>query len=1191
MDEKTRISPEENIFISWNHNDRDKKDAMCEFLSNNGLKVWESDGKCTGDINEACISAVKSCEVTIILLTDHSIQSEWVKKEVEAAKECGKSIIPIWYRDSSTFDEWTGEIKKVIDSNSVIFLKDLTEEKQEEILQKVRELLLRPLVDGYTQSLSSDIAPSLRPDYLNLENIVKESDKKIPYISRVLFQKNNLGESNELSQHEFLEHVKDPKSQEIIITGKGGTGKSTLVIDLTAEYTKEEKDGLSFCITANDLIEANGHILECLFRKIFKNDMTFTSAVMPRILTDRKSKILVIFDAADEYPDKIKNVLRNEIIDFKNTYSAKIIITSRNHSDAQSLLPDAEIYELKSFTENDIKDYSKNLFICFGKENECESFWAKIETIVDEIKGNPFFLSMLSLIYLDGNELPKSTVEILDQVSKIYFVARENEKTADSSLNETVKKDMPDILAQYAYELSNIKFCGKNFDSENALRAIFEKRYPDVDPENLAGETLKYLRKRSIIVKDDFAHKIFLDYFSAVYLYKLYGSPSKSNERDEFFKDHYSVPQWQPIIEMLLQRVPLKAYSEDDETIESWYQSAFQNCNGNYDLMFHILPMQRYNDIIKQMIVDDILKRTADKDYEPYAQLFYYISQNGCESELLASAKNLWDNLNDSKRMILLTLVRDFFCIMRQCKTLQDAAKEATDCITGVQEFLCNQKMSPRIALACMFYNAEHPRLADFVKTQNESKVYPCWFNVYAADISKKDTERSKWEGFGEYALTEKFNDELGLYHETNKNDREYFGLVSFRNEENTLKKELIPEKASHVNAVIILPYKEDDMFHSFPNRASVELLVFPYTIKKLEGGSLAYFGRSSRNGLRLCFEYGIKGINSQVRAASLKSIFLPKSITEIKNYSFIECGSLESINIPVSVISIGDYAFPRGSSLSEVRIPDQYENDLTRIGLPYKITQFVPSKTAFHSFEDEFKVELNKKESDIPEDVNEHSYTYEDAKKALKQSSKIIIPYGFTSIGSFAFSKAFSTSELEEIYIPNSISSIEMSAFVDSKLKKIDIPNSVSSIEQSAFFECVKLNEINISENVKTIEFETFSECFSLPKIEIPSSVVTIESCAFQNCRKLKNVSLKEGLQIIEDDVFSGCTSLEKIKIPKTVTYLGSGAFADCPLKEVILSNYLYDMEKDQGYRVFGKPKSVSPCPDDDDCVILHFD
>lgn len=139
-----------------------------------------------------------------------------------------------------------------------------------------------------------------------------------------------------------------------------------------------------------------------------------------------------------------------------------------------------------------------------------------------------------------------------------------------------------------------------------------------------------------------------------------------------------------------------------------------------------------------------------------------------------------------------------------------------------------------------------------------------------------------------------------------------------------------------------------------------------------------------------------------------LEEFKIPKHITNIANYAFINCINLKRIEIPASVTSIEDGAFGNCTSLTSIVIP----SSVTSIG--YAIFDFCNHLT------------------------------------------NITIPSSVTSIGKSAFR---SCNSLTSIEIPNSVTSIEGGAFRNcSSLKSIEIPNSVTSIGNFVFYGCKEL-------------------------------------------------------------------------------------------------------------------------------------
>ena len=82
VSERTYFTPVD-VFISWNNQDRAWKDEVVGFLKEQGFSVWESDYECSGSIKESCLGQIPVCKVFLILLTPNSLQSFWVKDELD----------------------------------------------------------------------------------------------------------------------------------------------------------------------------------------------------------------------------------------------------------------------------------------------------------------------------------------------------------------------------------------------------------------------------------------------------------------------------------------------------------------------------------------------------------------------------------------------------------------------------------------------------------------------------------------------------------------------------------------------------------------------------------------------------------------------------------------------------------------------------------------------------------------------------------------------------------------------------------------------------------------------------------------------------------------------------------------------------------------------------------------------------
>ena len=230
-----------------------------------------------------------------------------------------------------------------------------------------------------------------------------------------------------------------------------------------------------------------------------------------------------------------------------------------------------------------------------------------------------------------------------------------------------------------------------------------------------------------------------------------------------------------------------------------------------------------------------------------------------------------------------------------------------------------------------------------------------------------------------------------------------------------------------------------------------------------------------------------------------LGKIVFDSPVMRIGNNAFYECKTLRSMTIPESVISIGDNAYYYCSALGNVRLSD---------------ATLTIGKRAF----------------------------YKCGNLNIKLTNKI------TSIGDEAFRYAFRNTIIE---IPASVKQIGESAFSFSGISKIILNDGLVSIGDDAFW-ASDLSEIAIPNTVTSIGFRAFAGCYKLrSEINIPGSVSKIESRLFENS-PVVSVIINEGTTEFGYFVFFGCDKLATVNLPSTIQHIGYGTFQDC----LVLSN-----------------------------------
>ena len=118
---------------------------------------------------------------------------------------------------------------------------------------------------------------------------------------------------------------------------------------------------------------------------------------------------------------------------------------------------------------------------------------------------------------------------------------------------------------------------------------------------------------------------------------------------------------------------------------------------------------------------------------------------------------------------------------------------------------------------------------------------------------------------------------------------------------------------------------------------------------------------------------------------------------------------------------------------------------------------------------------------------------------------------------------------------------------FNKTNVQEVVLPNSISSIQFSAFEGCTSLTSIKFPDNITDIEARAFQKCTSLTSINLPDNITYIGYNAFEKCQSLTSINLPDRLNKIDNEVFSGCSSLTSIIIPDNVTSIGYASFSEC--------------------------------------------
>lgn len=213
------------------------------------------------------------------------------------------------------------------------------------------------------------------------------------------------------------------------------------------------------------------------------------------------------------------------------------------------------------------------------------------------------------------------------------------------------------------------------------------------------------------------------------------------------------------------------------------------------------------------------------------------------------------------------------------------------------------------------------------------------------------------------------------------------------------------------------------------------------------------------------------------VNGIKVIDLIIPDEVTEIKDWAFAYMTGLKSVKMPASVTTIGARAFLGCNSLYAVALSEH----LTAIGTG-----------AFY--------QTNLQSIVFPESLN----TIEDGAFSETPLVLVEIPDGVENMGKMAFKDC---KELKTVVIGNGLKTIPDRAFDHcSVLRSITFGNSVEKIMECAF-QCSDLREVMIPNSVTTIGDGAFISCESLETLELPSGLTSIGKYAFNECSSLKKV------------------------------------------------------------------------------------
>lgn len=332
-------------------------------------------------------------------------------------------------------------------------------------------------------------------------------------------------------------------------------------------------------------------------------------------------------------------------------------------------------------------------------------------------------------------------------------------------------------------------------------------------------------------------------------------------------------------------------------------------------------------------------------------------------------------------------------------------------------------------------------------------------------------------------------------------------------------------------------------------------------TFKNCKNVTTVTFDQSGSLDVESIGDYAFEG------CSSLKTIIIPKYVSEMGSKVFQDCTNLESIRISASVSKIGSRMFLSCPNLKSIVVEEGNEKYDSRENCNAIV------ETATNT------LVCGTENSTIPSTITAIG-NGAFAETGLKN---IVIPEGVTSIELQAFENC---QDLESVTLPQSLKKLGYHVFANSGLTSLVIPEGITYLPQGTFNGCKNLETVTLPTTLETIEYNAFSNS-GLTSIFIPKGVTNISSTSFNYCGKLSTISVSDEnttydsrnncnaiiqtatnqilrgtsntiipntATSIGDNAFNDINSLTSIVIPESVTSIGLYAFRFCnSLAEVV--------------------------------------
>lgn len=225
---------------------------------------------------------------------------------------------------------------------------------------------------------------------------------------------------------------------------------------------------------------------------------------------------------------------------------------------------------------------------------------------------------------------------------------------------------------------------------------------------------------------------------------------------------------------------------------------------------------------------------------------------------------------------------------------------------------------------------------------------------------------------------------------------------------------------------------------------------------------------------------------------SELEHLSLPSHLEEIFANGFKNCTSLLALNLPESLEIIGKNAFQGCTKLQTVHIPAN-------------VTTIRDAAFADCTGLTSFSVDINNNNF-----IGDEHCLIDTQQKKLIQGITGVIPADF-SVASLG-QNCFSNMDITAVNVPEGVTTIGTGAFSRCySLSEVTLPSTLTTLGSTCFAWCNSLENITLPNKLEELPTYAFNEC-ALSVVKIPGAVDTVRDRAFGNMPSLSTVVFKTG-------------------------------------------------------------------------------